>query len=125
MLARFLNIFAAAGDPCTPSGGELFGLPKWYKYLSGVEQTDGSCEVTVTAFNDVWKVAAAILELLLRVGAMVAVALIIWGSFTIMMAQGEPERLRQGRGTVINAVIGLIITILSTIIVSVAARAIG
>lgn len=118
MVDSLLTRFAAA---CTPTGGDVLGFPKWYKYLSGTEQADGSCAVSIGALSDVWKVAAAIFELLLRLGALVAVFFILWGAFTLMMAQGEPERIKNAKGTIINAIVGLLIAVFAATVVAVVA----
>lgn len=37
------------------------------------------------------------------------VAAIVWGAFRIMTSGGNPIRLKEGRGIILNAVVGLII----------------
>lgn len=112
--------FAAIGDKCKPTGGDFFGFPKWYKYLGGVEES-GGCAPRLESLPDIWKVGAAILEMLLRLGSLLAVIFIIWGAFSLITAQGEPERIKSGKETITNAIVGLLVTVLAATIVSVVA----
>jgi Type IV secretion system pilin len=94
------NIIAAA---C--GGGDLLSLPKWYEFLNcGV---NGSPELT--KLNDIWAVLAAVVDILLRVSALLAVGMIIYGGATYMSSQGNSERTNRAKGTIISAAVGLLI----------------
>jgi len=115
---------------CNPKGS-FFGLPTWYKYLPG-EQIDNNltgipgaktCSVVITRLSDVWLIGAAILELLLRLAALVAIGFVVWGGIQYILSQAEPQRTKAARETIINALIGLVIAVAaSTIIAFVAGR---
>lgn len=117
----FLYRFAAS---C--SGGGFLGFPTWYKYLPGrtedVQDTGRTigtvCTPQITSLSDVWLIVAAIVEILLRIAGLAAVALIVWGGIQFITSQGEPERAAKARGTVINAVVGLIIAVTATVLVT-------
>lgn len=113
---------AAQGANVQTCSRSVLGLPAWYKYLD----LDGSCDV-VGPTNDSgafdWSLAAgyialAIFEVLLRLGAVVAVFFVMYGGFRFITSQGEPENAASARQTIINAIIGLVITIASASIVS-------
>jgi len=117
----FLQNFAAA---CSEPG--FFGFPTWYKYLANndtLKDADGNitCSPKIAALNDIWLVVAAVIEILLRVAALAAIALIIYGAVTLIISRGEPDKIAKARGTMLNAVIGLVIAIVSTVVVSFAA----
>lgn len=92
----------------------FLGLKPWYEYLRFDEQ----CNVVATFPQDIGLVIAAIVENLARVGALVAVAFVIVGGFKMMLAQGNPEAFAGGRRTAINALAGLVIAVMSSVVIS-------
>jgi len=106
---------------CTAgSGGTFLGLPTWYKYLPTSDNIAGKCTPRLDLLNNPNSIAAivlAIVELLLRLGGMVALGFVIYGGFRYLTSQGEPENTNSARQTIINALIGLFIVILATGIV--------
>ena len=63
-------------------------------------------------------IALAVFEIILRLGGIIAVIFVIVGGFQFITSQGEPDRIKNARGTIINALIGLVITISATVIVN-------
>lgn len=114
MLALLQNF--AAG--CLPAS--KFGIPTWYRYLPGSEEM-GKCVPNVDLSGNLQGTVVAILlgvfDIVLFVAGLVAVGFIIFGAFQYMMSQGEPDRSKNARSTIINALIGLTITLFSTVIV--------
>lgn len=108
-----LNNFAAA---CQAKG--ITWLPTWYKYLNGVEDDTGRCSVQFTFPDDISKILLAVVEIILRVGALVAVGFVIYGGFQYLISQGEPDKLKSAQQTILNALIGLVIATMATIIVN-------
>jgi hypothetical protein len=107
MISTALTTFGARCDN--------FLLPTWHKYL----EHDGKCQVTNFTFpDDLGAIILAIVEILLRIGTLAAVAFVIYGGFLYMTSQGEPDKAANARKTIINAVIGLVIAILATGVVS-------
>ena len=93
------------------AGGNFLSFPTWHKYLDGVTDSAGLCSPQMTGINDVWLVVAALIEVLLRVAALMAVALVIYGGISYMMSQGEPDKSTKARHIIINALIGLTIAV--------------
>ena len=107
--------------PC--GGGDFLGLPKWYKYLKSQQYQDGltgapNCSPVLSGFNDVWKIVAAVIELLTRLATLIAIGFVVYGGVTYVISQGNPDKTKQALKTVINALVGLVITIISTAVVS-------
>ena len=114
MMLRFFTHFAASCD-----GGGILSLPTWYKYLDGnVDAKSGLCTPVMTKLTDVYLIIAAIIEIILRISALAAVAFIIYGGFQFITSRGEPDKAAKARGTVQNALIGLVISISSAAIVT-------
>lgn len=108
ILGSLLSYFGA-GTPCT--GGDFLGFPKWYAYLPGQTDALGACTPQIQSINDVWLIVAAVVELLLRIAALAAIAMIIYGGVQFITSQGEPDKAHQARSTITNAVIGLAIAV--------------
>lgn len=111
MMAFLTNLAAAC-----PTKGINF-IPPWYKYLDGTV-VGGKCDVSFAFPDDIGLILLALLEMILRIGALVAVGYVIYGGFQYMLSQGEPDRTKNARNTIVNAVIGLVIATLATLIVS-------
>ena len=123
-----LTLFENFAAVCSLNGASdptLFGLPKWYKYLDGIQTTpDASivsggntqtvCAPQITALSDVLLIGASVLEALIRLAAMVAIVMIIWGGIKYVTSQGEPDKTEQARGTIINGIVGMIIAVAAT-----------
>jgi hypothetical protein len=98
---------------CSSAGHSIFGFPTWYEYLP--------CNNGLPALEhltDIWLIVAALIEILLRVAALAAVGYVIWGGVEYIMSRGEPEKTARAQGTVLNAVIGLVIAITSAAVIA-------
>lgn len=122
MLINHSIIFAiseAKQKACT-GGGDFFGLTPWYHYLP-----DGKFEgCNIKHFNllgknsDVPLVLLAIVDDLLRIAGIVAVAFVIVGAFKYVASQGSPDETAKAQSTIVNALIGLALATISVGIVS-------
>ena len=115
-MMKFKALIHFAGAPCSPNA-PLLGFPTWYQYLPSV---DGSnpCAPQISKLTDIWLIAAAIIEILLRVAAIAAVVFVIWGGVTYITSQGEPDKTAQARKTIINALAGLTIAVAAAALVT-------
>ncbi len=116
MIFNLFTRFAQEVQQCP--GGDFFGLPKWYKYLHGVITPEPSlgvggtvCTPKITGLNDVWLIVAAVIEILLRIAVLVAIAFVLYGGVRFISSQGQPEQTSKARQTVIDALIGLVIAV--------------
>jgi hypothetical protein len=107
----------ALAATCTQKDDNFLGFPTWYKYL----QLESDCSITVDFEGDpavLGKILLAVFEIMLRVGGIAAVIFVLYGSIQYLISQGEPENLKNARTTIMNALIGLIITMFATGIVN-------
>lgn len=113
------SLFTQFADACQPKGS-FFGLPTWYKYLDGVQGTNGvtDCIVRINKLADFWLVASAILELLLRLAALAAIAMIVYGGIQFVTSDGQPDKAQKALGTVVAAAVGLVIAVASTAVIT-------
>lgn len=119
MITGLISLFAA--DACDKSGGFL-GLVPWYHYLQVDSKT---CEIT--SFNilpadhapsDIPLVLLAIVDDLLRVAGIIAVAFVIYGGIQYISSQGNADKTARAQSTILNALLGLAIAIVAVAFVS-------
>lgn len=115
-MVGLLTNFAEA---CKPAAAKF--VPTWYKYLDG-EMSGGKCNVKFSLPADFIKILLAIFDIVLFVGGIAAVAFVFIGGFQYLIGQGEPERSRNARTTIINALIGLVIVLSASAIVNLVGR---
>lgn len=115
----------------------FLGLPRWYDYLEvdaecrvtgpsettidnrGTEEKDDDTERTGLVMSKVvTRVALAVIDILMRVGGMVAFGFIVYSGFRFVMSAGNPDQEKAARETAINALIGMVITIFAIAIVT-------
>ncbi len=127
MLSALLSHFAA---PACTTNSNFFAFPTWYKYLGlKYDTATGRCEVpfdlTDKDFSDISLIALALVDIALRVAALVALGYIIYGGIQFVSAQGASDQTKKARQTIINAIIGLIIALMAAGIVAFIGARIG
>lgn len=123
--------FGATPVNCDADRAKTFlGIfPTWYKYIKdyrpqSVLGNDLGCGFYSPSGSSLdWgqytvQISLAVIDILLRAGALAAVAFIILGGYKYMSSQGEPKNIEAAMATIINAVIGLGIVILASVIVA-------
>lgn len=104
--------------PCSDFNQSILGIPTWYKYLDG-ETVGGECSPTFAKdVNKALPIGLAVLEILLTLSGMVAIAYVIIGGIKFIISVGEPAKAAGARQTVLNALIGLAIVMIATRLVS-------
>lgn len=100
-------------------GGSFLGFPTWYHYLNQVvDPATKVCSPQIDKLTDIWLIVAAVIEILLRIGALVAVGFIIYGGFEYLTSQGEASQTAKAKDTIVNALIGLAISVMAATIVA-------
>jgi len=108
-------------DVCNKSS--FFGLRPWYYYLP--DNKFEGCDIkkfqllpTDKSPSDVPLVLLAIVDDLLRIGALVAIGFVIYGAIQLVTSQGDPDGAATAQKTITNALIGLVIAIVAATFVS-------
>jgi Type IV secretion system pilin len=104
----------------TQCDGTFLGLPSWHKYLPKDKTT---CEIKLDfynpnlkgdpALNKLWLIAAAVIEILMRVGGLIAIIWIIRAGFEMSMSNGDPGAVKELRQRIIYTGVGLVIIVLA------------
>lgn len=117
---------AAIATGCNKSSAFFLRFPTWYEYLDVGSKDGDKCAVIGPLDSEGslnWpavasRVALAIVDILIRIAGIVALVGIIYGGFRYILSQGEPDNIKHAQGTIIAALIGLVIALLSTAIIS-------
>ncbi|MDQ3158531.1 MAG: pilin [bacterium] len=122
--------FGAIGDTCDPVDPSLlsdfFGFKPWYHYLSGTKDVFDKCVPEAISrgpdgeimFNDIWLIALALIDDLLKLAALIAIGFVIYGGIEMVLSNGNPEQVNKSRNAIINSVVGLVIAITASGIIS-------
>jgi hypothetical protein len=112
MLLNLLSHFSITNGCKPPS---FFGLKPWYQYL----ETDSNCNIQNfkvlggTSGSDFVLIGLALIDDLLRIAGFIAVLYIVYGGVLYVTSQGSPEQTGKAQNTIQNALIGLVIAIIS------------
>jgi predicted membrane protein len=122
LLVTVMTVFAIATPALAACGDPVLGIPPWHRGLTDA----ATCEIkpigeqagqtSLTKF--IWTVALNIVQTLLVVVAYVTIFFIIKGGFNYMTSMGESSSMANAKTTIKNAVIGLIVALLSASIVN-------
>ena len=92
--------------------------------LSGIQQSFGFSS-PLTGATTASQLAIQIINLMLMFSGIVAVFFIIIGGYQYLTAGGNSEQAEKGRTAVTNAIIGIVIIILSYVIINVIVNLVG
>lgn len=118
---RSINIELVGKHKC--SKGSFFGLEPWYAYLDyGWDSVTKSCQINNFKFlgsnSDIPLILLAVVNDLLRIAGLVAVAFVIMGGVKYITSQGNPDSMAAAQKTIIDALIGLLIALMAVAIVT-------
>ncbi len=110
-LATPQTTYAACND-------RLLTFPAWFKGL-----TKDNCDIKSPTEAGglqkfIWIIGLNIVEFLLQLVGYISVGFIIFGGYKFMTSTGSSDGIAKARQTILNAVIGLIISIMSVGIVN-------
>lgn len=119
---------AEPADTTSCSNDSFLGFPAWYKGLTVVNGED--CDVVAPSVvgglsSFVWIIVLNVVEMILRASGYAAVAFIIYGGYKYMISAGSPDGMVAARKTILNAVVGLVISIAAVAIVNTVSSGLG
>ena len=113
-----LTPLPVGAQSCELDSDSFLGIPAWYKYLETTNDDSGRCSPQVDGLDSLLPIGLAVLEALIRLAGLVAVIMIFFAGFKFITSQGNPDAAAAARKTAINALIGLVIVVLATSIIS-------
>ena len=102
---------------CQSGSSNFLSFPTWYEYLPRNSTTTG-CQPALTSISDVWLIVAAVIDILLRIGAIIAVGMVIYGGIMYTVSSGSSENVNKAKTIIINSMIGLAISIMATAVIT-------
>lgn len=123
--------FSVATPVATPvsaaacGGGSFLGFPAWHRGLT--ENVKGNCTVKSPAKVKgglqvfIWTIVLNVIEMALRIVGLVAVGFVMYGGFKYITSTGSSDGMAKAKSTILNALIGLGLSVASVGIVNVAA----
>lgn len=115
----------STGDMC--QGDSVFkalNLRPWYEGLLGsdceLKEIDGlsgsGTGGKVTLSQMIWTIVLNVVSLILGVAGYLAIGFVIYGGFMYMVSRGNAGKVASGKKIIVNALIGLAICVLASII---------
>ena len=96
----------------------FMGLRAWYdgellnKVVCGGEQPANEGEIRQL----VWMIVLNIATMVLQIAGYVCVGFVIWGGYQYMLARGDSGKVANGKKTITNALIGIVICVTASLI---------
>ncbi|MDK2899247.1 MAG: hypothetical protein PWQ10_434 [Patescibacteria group bacterium] len=113
---------AYAADNCNSS---FLGFPTWYKGL-----TNGDCSIKSPGSGDdltkfIWHIVLNVVEIGLVAAGYIAFFFILYGGFRFLTSNGSSDVVAKARMMILNAIIGLVISMASVAIINLVIGIIG
>ena len=118
---------AAASGQC-PGQGEFLRFPRWY---DGLCDSKGNIDMKAVKSSNaegagslgaaIWTIVLNIIAIMLHIVGYVSLGFIIWGGIKFIISGDNANGVASARKTILNAIIGLVLSIMSTAIVNVIA----
>ena len=134
LAAPVLTIAAPVNTYATKSPQEcekpLLGIIRpWFRGLATVDKNDNcgivspgqtlpgeSAPLEISGF--IWRIALNVIDIVLTLVGFIAFFFIMYGGFQYLTGGDKPAQVESAKKTILNAVIGLVISIVSTAIVN-------
>lgn len=115
MLTMAMPQVAMAADNCN-SG--FLGFPAWYRGLTNDDCTIKNPNDTGGLSGFIWHIVLNCIEIALVAVSYIAGFLVLYGGFLFIISQGKPEGAAKARMTMLDAIIGLVISMASVAIIN-------
>ena len=114
----FFKIFSSIDSGCQTiiSNHSFLGIPPWYRYLDAHE--GNQCTPELSNINDIWLIGLALIEILTRIAVFAAIGFLIYGGLKYSASRGNTDKVNSAKSTVIDALTGLVISVVATAVVS-------
>lgn len=114
MIELFLLPLKSMAQGCK---GDFFGFPAWYTYLDRAAESGNKCAVKLNGLNDIWLIALAITQIMLRVAILAAIIYVVVGGVKYITSQGNPEKTTKAKNTVGDGLVGVVIAVVAAAVI--------
>lgn len=111
-------LFGLGDSSCT--GGKIFGTGLYDRLCDPITH-----DVHITALTDIYVLIGNVIKILLSFVGLLSVIFIVVGGIFYILSTGEPSRIQKAKSIITNAIIGLIIALVSFAAVTFISGAIG
>ena len=115
----------SAQDECGKAGRSFLGIPSWDRGLGDCENIGINDLVKDDKANPILVVTFNIMEAIIRIAGMVAIAFLIVAGFKYVLSEGNPQKAAEAQSTAINALIGMVIAVLGVAAIRAALKVFG
>lgn len=112
----------AAPTGCTTN---FLTFPAWYRGLVNNDCSIKSPNDVGGISSFIWKIVLNVVEIMLQLVAYISVGFVIYGGFLYLASAGSADKIAAGKKTILNALIGLVLSFFSVAIVALIAENIG
>jgi len=128
------NTFAAAPTKGSDCEKPILGINPWFRGLAVVK--DGQCQIagpgetldngkSVDLAGFIWRVALNIIDIGLAAAGYIAFGFVLYGGFQFLTGGNNPSQIEKARKTILNAIVGLVISIAAVTLVNLVFGIIG
>lgn len=111
----------SAGKAFASCDSNFFGIPSWCR---GLGDSEGNFSKVLNQNNQdgiqqfIWTIVGNISDGIFRIIGVICVGCIIWAGYQYMISLGDVGKMTRAKMTLINALIGLVISVLASSIVN-------
>jgi hypothetical protein len=130
------NTFATTAAPTTPDDCErpILGIHPWFRGLVTVQ--NGQCNIigpgqkttsgsTLDLAGFIWRIALNIIDMALAAVGYITFFFILYGGFQFLTGGSNPGQIEKARKTILNAVIGFVISLAAVALINLVFGIIG
>jgi hypothetical protein len=121
------NSFAAGTTSASQCEKSFLGIQPWFRGLAVVDSS-GRCSIagpgqvlngkTLDLPGFIWRIALNVIDIGLAIVGYIAFFFVLYGGFQFLTGGSNPSQIEQARKTILNAVIGLVISLGAVAIVN-------
>ena len=109
---------ASASDVVANCNKGFLGFPAWYNGLTNDDCSIKSPESAGGLSKFIWRIGLNVVSIALVAASYVAAYFILYGGFLFLTSQGDPADATLARSTMLDAVIGLAISMGAVILIN-------
>ncbi|MEI7918609.1 MAG: hypothetical protein WCH58_04495 [Candidatus Saccharibacteria bacterium] len=109
---------AGASDVVAKCNTGFLGFPAWYNGLTNDDCSIKSPESAGGLSKFIWRIGLNVVDIALVAASYVAAYFILYGGFLFLTSQGDPADAARARSTMLDAVIGLAISMGAVILIN-------